>query len=751
MRTSSRTATVLAVVAAAALAWWLLRGDAFPPPGGVEEHAPAPPAALEEEGEPRFPRPGTPHPELPRTPVASASAPATPGAAPSRSPASKPREAFPEGPAAVGEVVGVVLLLPERTPVSGAVVRLIGGGPGREVAPYPAISSATTGDNGIFRIEGFAPGAYVFEAAVGGRSPRQFRATIPETGGVDGIEILLGAGGAVEGRVDGPSGPAAEVAVKVNRSGTGGGPGFLARRTDAGGNYRFEDLPSGDYSVEVGERDSGGRSGSVTVEAGRTVRLDFPAGASVSGTILDEAGDAVPDAYVRVIRVGGPYASTQTRTGKEGAYRLDAIEPGAVRIQVQVTGEGGYAMNVLDATLVPGENRADIRFGQGPSGAGIAGRIFERATGAPVGAPAQVTLYAAEEKDGEAGPATLFWGSAFADAQGRFRFPALMAGAYRLVVQPNRRGLAMGAAEVVLRPGERRMDLEIGLDPWVPPERRASVAALSGVVADADGRPLAGAYVRLHSAANMDIHRQGKADDSGRYRVEELDPGDWKVHVQVLGTDGFALEVAETAIRTGENSLDIRLGTGEFAGEIRGRVFAASSRRPLSWPEIQIALLALQPDGSPRYTSSAQVDGGGVFRFPYVRAGRYRIHAAPMAGGLAQKEVDVSCGPGEKVSGVEVALDELRTGKVRFSVRDPEGKPVLLVSIESLKDGKRQQGSMTANSHDGFYETNFEVGTHTVRVRDVPGGKLTADLTVEVKEGATARVEVVLQPTAEGR
>jgi hypothetical protein len=143
-------------------------------------------------------------------------------------------------------------------------------------------------------------------------------------------------------------------------------------------------------------------------------------------------------------------------------------------------------------------------------------------------------------------------------------------------------------------------------------------------------------------------------------------------------------------------------------------------------------------------------DAEGAFRFPFVRPGSYRLRGWPTASGLAETEIGIVLAEGEVREGVELALPDLPTGRVRFTVTDDSGAAVEVVSIESLRDGKRLQGSMTANSPSGVYSTNFEAGLHDVTIRG-RSGALAWTGRVEVRAGETTEVEAVLRPTDAGK
>ncbi len=749
MRRKHRFAVIVALLALAGLVWWALQDGSKPAP--AEPPGPATTAAQDNDG--RSEGPGDRRRRVRLPGKESAEAPATddsPSEEPSKSApvAEAPqRENLPEGPAAVGELVGRGLLFPDRSPIEGAVVRVRWGVPGRDVVPYPDPEQVTTGPNGIFRIAGFAPGTYQFEAALEGRAPRRFRVVFTAAQPADEVEVLFGAGGRVEGRLESADGPAAGVTVRINRSGVGGGPGLLSGTTDAAGEFRFEDLPPGAYGLEVdGAGAFHSRTASVTVIAGETSRVEFASQAFLAGVVTWD-GERLAEAIVRVARNGGEYRSEQSQSAADGAFRVDGLTPGEHRITVQVLDDPGFAVDVATTTLVAGENRMDLLLGQGDLSATISGQL---STAVPGGAPpsrAQITFLVMTEKAEGTWELGAQVAMAFPDASGAFRVRGLRPGRYHVMVYPRGGNLQTARVDVTLAPGERKGGFEIQLEarePREPRQETPSAAVLSGVVTDG-GRPLARAFVRVAEEAGEGRSRQTRTDEMGRYLVKRLDPGKWRVHVQVVGKGGFAAEVALAEIAEGRNRLDIRLDSDELAGEIRGRVIERVTGRALTSKDVVLWLTTRVGDAMGRHVGMTNPDASGSFRFRHVRGGQYRILATPRGGSLRNCEVDVDVVTGQTAERVEVSLEELRTGAVRFVVRQEDGTPVRQVKISSMLDGEARQGSMSANSDSGVYETHFEIGVHEITVGD-GSDSVRAAVTVDVGEGETTVVEVVLLP-----
>ncbi len=691
------------------------------------------------------------------------SVPPVPGPAPAKTPqpgkaaVARPVEDDPGGPALPGEVAGRVLLLPDRIPVADSTIRLVGGGPGRDVAPFPDVTKTTTGPSGNFRLRGFAAGDYLFEASAPGHASRTFRATIPQGQGAGDLEVLLGSGGSIEGRV-GLIGGAPAVGVQVSASPWAGGASPFETRTDGAGAYRFTELPPGNYRVQVFLGARRERMSSADVAEGKTARLDFPGGAALSGVVRDAELGPLADAAVRLVPAEGPFATVQARTDKGGAYRIEGVEPGEWKVGLQVGGDRGFSSDGAERVkLAEGENRVDLDLGSGALRGEVAGRVFAKATGQGIaGKDVQLALYGVVEGPDASGNSPPLAGMAWADAGGIFRFRALRPGRYRFWAAPHVAGVRELWMDLELLPGQRIEGLDAALDPAPIRERPVSVAFLSGAVRNADGSPVPGATVRAIRGGTM---RQAGTDGIGQYRIEGLDPGEWNVQVQVIGAEGYVADAGTATVIAGENRFPIDLGKGDLGGEIAGKVVGRPSGRPLGRTDVVLSLALLVPDGKGNWTPGrlaglAWPDAEGKFLFRAVRAGRLRIRvdAAGGGGGFRHAETDLDLSAGEKRGDLEIPVEEIRTGKVQYTVNDGEGRPIMAANFTTLRaDGARDPWDRGCTSGGGgVYELSYEPGPRRIRVTTDKGAHA-AEVDVQVVDGETVKVEVVLRPASEAK
>jgi hypothetical protein len=164
-------------------------------------------------------------------------------------------------------------------------------------------------------------------------------------------------------------------------------------------------------------------------------------GFRVTGQVLSPTGLPLPDAAVAVV----PHApsarsgetarpSVQSRVG--GRFALEGLHPGRYRLRVRAAGLPPTSSPPFDA--VPGKSLelGPIRLKSGRVVAGIAWD----AEGRPA-AQATVYLRPADRADG------LPHHTAHTDSSGRFRFPAVAAGSYRMSYDyPDRQTPAQAAA-----------------------------------------------------------------------------------------------------------------------------------------------------------------------------------------------------------------------------------------------------------------------------------------------------------------
>ena len=378
--------------------------------------------------------------------------------------------------------------------------------------------------------------------------------------------------------------PVRRARVSLAADGSGTKPRMVD--TDAKGAYRFVNVASAKYRLSMAK--PGFVSATIdSAPSGGTVIM-VRAGA-IEGTVLDTAGDPFPAVVLRALQVLGPGKTIMTasaRTDDLGRYRIHSLPPGdyvieanaaeAVQSQLLMPGEKrgapprsfypaadaietakpitvaeGREVNSIDLRLARPEPVADPAAPPPPprpdatGTARIAGRVTDAVSGKPV-AGARLLLVPLD------GVALTNWKRA--DAQGRFEYAQLQARRYRLTASADRL-LQMEYGQK--RPGEPGIAIQVrdGED------FKADVAlprgsAIEGLLFDEFGDPASDVTVRVarkqfaagrHRLVPLERRdQQAVSDDRGRYRISNLDPGEYYVtalsgvYVTETAAGGFA-------------------------------------------------------------------------------------------------------------------------------------------------------------------------------------------------------------------
>ncbi len=239
-----------------------------------------------------------------------------------------------------GERAEVALVLPPGADISGLVVDPEGAGvPGAEVWLAEAVGSwcaspvARTDETGQFHLRPIG-----LRSAIGARASG-YAPTRMEFLGISRKPIrdlrlgLRGEGGALSGNVVGPDAKPVVAAVWVRDDTDQGGIPPIRLRTDSEGHFRCEGVLPGSVRVEARAARLAPCSSLVRVDAGflALAGIRLGPGATVAGTVRDEAGQAVAGAVVSSAE-RSDISYSRVRTSADGSFRLEGLASGTVRI-----------------------------------------------------------------------------------------------------------------------------------------------------------------------------------------------------------------------------------------------------------------------------------------------------------------------------------------------------------------------------------------------------------------------------------
>jgi len=443
--------------------------------------------------------------------------------------------------AAGGSVAGRVVD-ESGEPIEGATVKaqLISEGLDVNFVTGKTVRSDASGK---FTIGGIEPGAYLVAAEAAGHLTR----SVPGIQVVSGrtvmdVEIRLGEGSAVAGRVISPAGEPIRGAT-VTVTDTSEGSRREVRTTNARGEFRVDSLGQEPVEVEVkmeGYQSARRQGVPVNVE-----NLEFMLErlGTMRGTAYDEAGNPVTAYSVRPERADGGAADaaealrTITASSNDGVFEYKGLPAGTYRVFIRAP---GYAGVTLEGIQVRAGETATVPDAVLSSGGVVDGQVVD-AQGRPVEG-AQVSIvggpsaFQRTARPTDAGAAASVISRVRTGPDGTFQFTGLRDGSVKISVEhPDYVTAYDDGIDVTLRTAARgrRIVLDAG-------------AEIAGVVVDGSGRPRANANVYLQTEGRS-IDRQVTGAD-GEFRFGGLAPGAYVVRVHE-----FARGAGETPRGSAEN------------------------------------------------------------------------------------------------------------------------------------------------------------------------------------------------------
>ena len=365
--------------------------------------------------------------------------------------------------------------------------------------------------------------------------------------------------------------------------------------------------------------------------------------AVLAGHVIDESGDPVVDAIVRIAgaRTGGTMAAgpARTLTDDRGAYRIGGLSPDAYLVSVMTRGGGQVSLQQQDpsvTTFFPGTS--------------------EQQDATPV------TLHAGEERDNI-----------------DFHLDAL---------QTARQGKSVYPTIVSFR------DLNIPF---------SGDASIRGTVINPDGHALPLALVVLYGegAQSSFTYRVSSADDAGRYAFTDLPPGDYRVEASKAGyslpSDGYTLEnFARAGTRTtiaaaqSRDRVDVTLLPW---ATITGHVLDETGE-PVAGARVGLLLSRFQGGRRrlvPARITQRETDDRGEFRLYALPEGQYVVGATvadtpardiggygptyfPGTGSTAEARF-VRVTTGGNVAGIDFNLVPAPTARITGTLVNAAGQP----------------------------------------------------------------------------
>ena len=510
------------------------------------------------------------------------------------------------------------------------------------------------------------------------RDARGNQALPAGTASVSGTVVVAGTGQ-----------PARRARVTLNA--TEGG-GSRTATTDEEGRYAFDQLAAGRYNV------SASKSGHVGVTYGQArpgrpgtpiqltegqkfaANLQLPRGSVITGTVVDEYGEATAGTQVRVLRYamqGGRRTLQQSGNGTtddRGIYRVYGLQPGDYIVSA-VPRNAGPSVDVARLQTELAAVRERI--------AAVAPNAADVRALATRAGMLQSQLPQAEEQ--ATGYAPVY-------------FPGTVS--------------ATQAGTIALNLGEERASVDFQLV-------RVSLAHIEGTVVNSTGQAIDNVLLTLTDAAPSvpgAITMGTRADADGRFRLANVPPGSYRLTARAAASQPAGTATAGPAPGApgpfggrgarpfGPQSTGIRLWgsvdvpvdgrnltnvlvTLQQGLTVSGRIsFQGSAPQPADLTRIRVNLLPADPAGAggPPPNPVGAVDASGKFTIASVVPGLYRLNAGGAGGGWSIESATIDgqdtldfpfeVKPGSAPSGAVITFTD-KQSQLTGTITNQRGQP----------------------------------------------------------------------------
>lgn len=599
--------------------------------------------------------------------------------------------------------------------------------------------------------------------------------------------------------------PLPDTTVHLTLRGEIGSP-MLQQRSDAAGSFRFEGLPDGNTFYTLWAATPDGRGAATTWEFLMKEHrfnqqfLEMKPALPVSGTVSDESGNPVAEAYVRPSRFrahAGESFRLETSmppvlTEVDGGFLIPFLERGEWYFDVS---SKGFAPRLIGPVMT-GTDAGTITLSEGLKLSGIA---LDSETQQPL---AGVEVLATFLGDGpKVAP------SAISNAQGRFEVGDLSEGSYHLDAQGNWSATPITATITREAPGSgvllavspkggvrgRVVDTQgngvAGVEILAPVHGRPTVMSdeegyyavygvgtgtvtlqsgelladgnrvvlsltqgevkegvdfilesgerrIAGRVVDVSGEPMAGVRVEVFGQRANTGPRTQVADERGKFDIGGL-IGTNNDTVWVRGhLDGWISRDLQLRVNRSDQE-NVTLIMERPAGLVGKLV--DSNGKPISGASIVLEGMDMNSYAS----RGAKTTARGRFGIPHKVPGRYRV-AEKTQIGTRNYVGEVVLAAGEVKQDLEFAYTSQSSFAIKGRVLDESGKPMADVSVIVWSGDAQQGGYITTSSEGDFNCTVPRPGLYTIQLEK---GEYNTTFLEDV-EGDSEGLEVTMMPAA---
>ena len=488
---------------------------------------------------------------------------------------------------------------------------------------------------------------------------------------------------------------------------------LLHAKTRGDGSFTFEKVTNFDewtFRVKAPAPFADAEIAGVAVVANQQVDLRtvyLAPGFSVPGTVVDEKGEPVKGASVRVI-LGRPSSSRtdilrlirelpqrpsavdSATTSEDGRFELRKVSPGQYDFVVEAA---SYQIKVEAGLVINPQSREHpLRFVLA-RGFTLDGAVV-RESGGPV---KDIPVVAFREPRGDADFTALDKTFAVTDEKGAFHLESLGGGRYLVAVSPQ--GEPSVVATDISVPTRKPVTITLKGDAW-----------LEGRVTGDAERPVEGAQVYAMTFDNRSpTVGNVKTDATGHYVIRGLSSGPVQIFlVQAEGFGNYPEDLSglfrgrgapEVKLVAGRNEKNVSLGKGAI---VRGIVKEKGTDTPIAGARVELASILSVIGGSRGATTAAD----GTFEITSVPKGAAVLVASkegwfqPGVNAASVMMVFAASGQGGKDTGkgasivvseggqvIERTLELGRGSSLSGTVLAPDGTPVSGAQVSLVPDG----------------------------------------------------------------